>query len=208
MTPVTKYIGPALLAAAFLVPGWPGGMGLSAPDQPALAQGSYGWPVNGPVIRPYEAPQGPYGSGHRGIDIGVPFGSTLRASADGVVSFAGWVGGSLYISIDHPDGLRTTYSWLSSVGVRKGQAVTKGQVIGLTGHGHPEVQQPHLHFGVRMGNTYIDPLLLLQPEDVSGFVHLAPLDGSDMRTEWRMEAMFRSSALRPLTRGPPGRPAT
>jgi len=85
------------------------------------------------------------------------------------------VGGSLFISIDHPDGVRTTYSWLSAVSVKRGDAVTGGQVIGATGHGHPDVAEPHLHFGARVGDTYIDPMTLLEPGDVSGLIHLAPL---------------------------------
>jgi murein DD-endopeptidase MepM/ murein hydrolase activator NlpD len=145
------------------------------PAQPAY--GSYAWPVRGPVIRPFSPPSDPYGPGHRGIDIAAPFGSDLHASADGVVAFAGWVGGSLFASIDHPDGVRTTYSWLSAVTVHRGDAVTKGQIIGATGHGHPDVAQPHLHFGARVGTTYIDPMTLLEPGDVTMLIRLAPLQG-------------------------------
>jgi murein DD-endopeptidase MepM/ murein hydrolase activator NlpD len=81
----------------------------------AIQPGTYTWPVRGPVIRPYEAPSSPYGSGHRGIDIAAPFGTTMVAAQGGVVAFAGWVAGALYISIDPPDGVRTTYSWVSAV---------------------------------------------------------------------------------------------
>jgi murein DD-endopeptidase MepM/ murein hydrolase activator NlpD len=70
----------------------------------AVQPGNYAWPVRGPVIRPYEAPSSPYGSGHRGIDIAVPFGTSIVAAQDGMVSFAGWVAGALFISVDHPDG--------------------------------------------------------------------------------------------------------
>jgi murein DD-endopeptidase MepM/ murein hydrolase activator NlpD len=137
------------------------------------------------VIRPYQPPQDPFGPGHRGIDIAAAFDSPLHAARDGVVAFAGWVGGSLFISIDHDDGVRTTYSWLSSVAVRKGDHVTTGQVIGTTGHGHPDIDQPHLHFGARIGDTYIDPMLLLQPEDVAGLIHLAPMASSGSAGRWR-----------------------
>jgi len=127
-------------------------------------------------MRPFSPPSDPYGPGHRGIDIGAPFGSDLMGARDGVVAFAGWVGGSLFISVDHDDGVRTTYSWLSEIDVRKGDSVTRGQVIGRTGHGHPDVAEPHLHFGARIGSTYIDPMLLLEPEDVTGLIRLALLD--------------------------------
>src|SRR6266508_5975373 len=109
--------------------------------------GSYEWPVRGPVIQEFEPPSDPYGPGHRGIDIGAAFGTEFVAAEEGIVAFAGWVGGSLFISIDHPDGIRTTYSWLSEIGVKKGDPVTRGQSIGRTGHGHLEIPEPHLHFG-------------------------------------------------------------
>src|SRR5438445_1770969 len=137
--------------------------------------GTYQWPVRGPVIRGFEPPSNPYGSGHRGIDIAAPFGSPLVAAQDGIVAFAGWIGGSLFISIDHPDGVRTTYSWLSGIQVKRGDTVARRSLIGATGHGHPGVDPPHLHFGARIGANYIDPMLLLEGADVSGLIHLAPL---------------------------------
>src|SRR2546428_8377458 len=142
------------------------------------AYGTYAWPVVGPVLRGFEPPPDPYGPGHRGIDIGAPVGSTIVAAQDGTVAFAGWVGGSLFISIDHADGVRTTYSWISAADVRKGDVVTRGEVIGQTGQGHPGSLMPHLHFGARVGTTYIDPMLLLEPGNVAGFIHLAPLGPS------------------------------
>jgi hypothetical protein len=85
------------------------------------------------------------------------------------------VGGSLFISIDHEDGVRTTYSWLSGISVSEGDAVLREQPIGQTGQGHPGSITPHLHFGARVGDTYIDPMLLLEPGGVAGRIHLAPL---------------------------------
>ena len=145
------------------------------------AYGTYTWPVVGPVIRGFEPPPNPYAPGHRGIDIGAPFGSDMVAAQDGTVAFSGWVGGSLFISIDHADGVRTTYSWISASVVRKGQPVDRGELIGSTGHGHPDIDTPHLHFGARIGSTYIDPMLLLEGADLVGVIHLAPLSGSSPR---------------------------
>lgn len=54
---------------------------------------SYAWPVQGPVLREFEEPPGPYAPGHRGIDVAAALGTTIVASNDGVVAFAGWVGG-------------------------------------------------------------------------------------------------------------------
>lgn len=148
-----------------------------APEGPPAAPhyDTYAWPVQGPVLREFEEPPGPYAPGHRGIDIAAAFGTTIVASNDGMVAFAGWVGGSLFISIDHPDGVRTTYSWLSSVAVDEGDAVATGQPIGATGHGHAELPSPHLHFGARVGTTYVDPMMLLERGSVVGLIHLAPL---------------------------------
>jgi len=165
--------------------------------------GSYSWPVHGPVIRPFVPPSDPYGPGHRGIDIGAPFGSDLVAAREGVVAFAGWVGGSLFISIDHDDGVRTTYSWLSEIAVRKGDQVTRGQVIGRTGHGHPDVAEPHLHFGARIGSVYIDPMLLLEPEDVTGLIRLALLEEPPPGPSRRPERPTRWALDRARTGRPP-----
>jgi hypothetical protein len=145
--------------------------------RPASAAGTWTWPVVGPVIRGFDPPTSPYGSGHRGIDIAAAFGNTVLAPAAGVVSFAGPVGGQLFVSIDHGGGLVSTCSYLSAVLVRKGDAVTAGQPIGLSGAGHPgATTTPHLHFGVRLDGVYVDPMLYLGPIDVSGFIRLAPVD--------------------------------
>lgn len=141
------------------------------------AWGTYRWPVHGEVIRPFQESAGPYGAGHRGIDIAAPFGTPIRAPADGTVSFAGTVAGALFISIDHAGGIRTSYSWVSSIGVRKGQSVRAGTVIGATGQGHPGSDRTHLHFSARLDGTYIDPMLLLGGGNLDDLIHLAPSQG-------------------------------
>jgi murein DD-endopeptidase MepM/ murein hydrolase activator NlpD len=152
-----------------------GRLGAAAPaDGPAF--GTYAWPVEGPVLRPFEPPEDPYGAGHRGIDIGAPSGTLVRAPADGVVAFAGTVAGGLFVSVDHPDGVRTTYSWLSAVEVRAGDAVVRGSPLARTSLGHPGVDPPHLHFGARYAGTYLDPMLLLHGGGVVGLIRLAPLE--------------------------------
>jgi len=138
--------------------------------------GSYDWPVQGPVIRPFQPPAGPYGSGHRGIDIAVPVGMPVRAAGDGVVAFAGVVAGERHVSVDHPDGVRTTYSWLSSIEVKAGAPIGRGQILGRSGQGHPGVEPPHLHLGARYAGSYLDPMLLLRRDGVVGLIRLAPLE--------------------------------
>lgn len=113
-------------------------------------------PVPGPITRHFEPPPTPYAAGHRGIDFGAPIGTRVVAAAAGTVSFAGQVGGSLFVSIDHPGGLRTTYSFLSAVLVKKGQAASQGQPIARSGPGAAG-EHPNLHFGLRSGADYLDP---------------------------------------------------
>jgi len=164
----------------------PGGVGPSAAEGPgggavgasaaAPAYGTYAWPVRGRVMRAFEPPESTFGPGHRGIDIEAPLGTRVGAASTGVVAFAGPVAGSLFVSIDHPDGVRTTYSWLSEIAVRRGDHVERGATVGATGSGHAGVSPPHLHFGARIGDTYIDPMLLLERGSLVGLVHLAPLE--------------------------------
>ena len=150
------------------------GGGAASVAVPAPAQ-AWVWPVTGPIIRGFDPPDSPYGSGHRGVDIAVALGTPVLAVAAGKITFAGPVGGRLFLTIDHGGGLDSTYSWLSSLVARKGQTVAPGQVIARSGTGHPGSIVPHLHFGVRLDGTYLDPLDYLPALDVSSLIRLAPL---------------------------------
>jgi murein DD-endopeptidase MepM/ murein hydrolase activator NlpD len=151
--------------------------------------GSWQWPILGPVIRGFAPPPTPYSSGHRGIDIAASFGTPVRAPADGTVSFAGPVGGSLFVTIDHPDGYKSTSSYLSRILVHRNQRVTAGEILALSGRGHPEVSTTHLHFGVRLDGEYIDPLSVLAPQSVVDIVSLAPVQtASGPRPAWTSRA--------------------
>jgi len=141
----------------------------SAPGQPWM------WPVVGPVITAYEPPETPFGAGHRGIDIAVRVGTTVVAPDAGVVTFSGKVGGHLFLTIDHGGGVSSTCSWLSSVLVRRGDLVARGQPVAASGIGHPGSAVPHVHFGVRRDGSYVDPFDLLGPVSVSGMIRLAPI---------------------------------
>jgi murein DD-endopeptidase MepM/ murein hydrolase activator NlpD len=142
---------------------------------PAGATGSWTWPVAGPVIRAFDPPDNPFGSGHRGIDVAAALGTPVRAAAGGTVSFAGPVGGRLFVTVDHGGGLESTYSFLDAISVRKGEVVAQGQIVARSGTGHAGGVVPHLHFGVRLLDAYVDPLAYLEPVDVSRFIRLAPL---------------------------------
>ncbi|HEX9695648.1 MAG TPA: M23 family metallopeptidase [Actinomycetota bacterium] len=135
-------------------------------------------PLPGAIIRHFEPPPTPYSAGHRGIDIAAPSDSIVRAAAAGRVAFAGPVGGSVAVSIDHPDGIRTTYSYLASALVRAGGTVARGDPIARSGTGHPdESGEAHVHVGARRGETYIDVEALIVDSlrrDHAGLVRLAP----------------------------------
>jgi murein DD-endopeptidase MepM/ murein hydrolase activator NlpD len=145
--------------------------------------GSWSWPVHGSVIRDYEPPETPYGVGHRGIDIAVAVGTTVRAPEGATVSFAGKVGGQLFVTLDHGGGLESTYSWLASTLVRKGDVVARGQAIATSGQGHPDSAVSHLHFGVKLDDAYVDPLDYLGPAGVEDLIRLAPLAGVEAGVE-------------------------
>jgi murein DD-endopeptidase MepM/ murein hydrolase activator NlpD len=142
---------------------------------PARASGVWIWPVTGPVVKGFDPPNSPYGSGHRGIDIAAPVGTIVRAPAPGVVSFAGNVGGHLFVTINHGGGLLSTCSFLSGLLVHKGDTVAPGQAIALSGTGHPGDTTPNLHLGVRLNGQYVDPLDYLGAASVVDLIRLAPL---------------------------------
>ncbi len=97
----------------------------------------------------------------------------MRAAARGRVTFADRVAGELHVTIEHDGGFRTSYSFLSSIRVRVGEEVERGEVIGASGPGHPgSSAPPHLHFGLRRGEDYMDPAPYLLPLRV----RLAPLE--------------------------------
>jgi murein DD-endopeptidase MepM/ murein hydrolase activator NlpD len=113
--------------------------------------GRLGWPVNGVITQLFWW-------GHTGVDVAAPYGSTIVASDDGVVSATGWVAvGGLRVCVDHSGGLVTCYYHTSSVSVSAGQAVSKGQAIaaiGMTG----VTTGPHVHWEVKLNGVAVNPL--------------------------------------------------
>ena len=160
-------------------------------------------------MRGFVPPPTPFSAGHRGIDIAAAFGTPVHAPADGVVTFAGFVAGELFVTIDHGDGYRSTDSWLGQSLVKKGQSVSRGDVVALSGRGHPEMSEPQLHFGVRIGDTYIDPLTVLRPQSASELIRLAPLEDESSRPRvssfvtlgWSLRSGSRLGPVRLLGRG-------
>jgi murein DD-endopeptidase MepM/ murein hydrolase activator NlpD len=149
---------------------------IAATAHPVAAAGTWVWPVTGPVVNAFDPPDSPYGSGHRGIDIAAAVGTVAVAPEAGVVSFAGPIGGNLFLTLDHGGGLTSTFSWVSSLLVRRGDVVAVGQPVVLTGWAHPGSAVASLHFGVRLDGVYQDPLDYLGPIDVTSLIRLAPWD--------------------------------
>ncbi len=106
-------------------------------------------PVTAIIFDHFRPPPCAWCAGNRGIDYAVSPGTPVMAAGSGLVEFAGTVGRDLFVVVAHPDGLRTTYAFLSEVRVSRGQPVGTTDVVGLSG--------ADLHFGVRRGATYLDP---------------------------------------------------
>lgn len=156
-----------------VVPGGAGALCAEARESKFIA------PVQGPIVRRFEPPPAPYAAGHRGIDFGVPVGTEVVASGDGIVLFAGPVADDgLFITIAHDEFLQTTYSFLSQISVSVGQEMRRGEPIGLSGSGHPGDAEPSLHFGAKFAGQYIDPEILLFGglDDISDLISLAPVE--------------------------------
>src|SRR5688572_11669487 len=132
---------------------------LVAAAAPARAEDRVAYlpPVDAPVTDTFRPPTTPYGAGNRGVDYATTPGQPVSAAADGEVVFAGRIGTTTHVTVLHEDGIRTSYSFLATTNVRRGQQVAQGDPIGTTG-------DAPLHFGARAGpskTAYVDPLILL-----------------------------------------------
>jgi murein DD-endopeptidase MepM/ murein hydrolase activator NlpD len=114
------------------------------------------WPVNGPITGVFGESRP--GHMHAGVDIAVPVGTAIRASASGRVAIAGWVGGyGNYTCIQHSGALSTCYGHQSRIGVSVGQSVAQGQVIGASGNTGNSTG-PHVHFETRINGAPVNPM--------------------------------------------------
>ncbi len=137
---------------------------LPAPEAGAAPGGRFDWPLQPrpPVLRRFDKPPQDWLPGHRGVDLGGARGQPVLAAGDGVVVFAGEVGGKPVVSLDHPGGLRTTYEPVRA-SVPVGRKVLRGEPVGSLDLGHAGCTTPCLHWGARRGREYLDPLGLIRP---------------------------------------------
>jgi murein DD-endopeptidase MepM/ murein hydrolase activator NlpD len=123
-------------------------------DAPAL------WPVEGRVGSSFGEREDPFngeGAFHSGIDIDAPYGTPVRATADGNVASAGNESGyGREITLNHGHDIETLYGHLSSIAVFPGQHVVEGQIIGYVGQSG-RATGPHLHYEVRVHNVPVNP---------------------------------------------------
>ena len=125
------------------------------------------------VVTAFDPPAEPWLAGHRGVDLEVAPSATVVAPADGTVAFAGMVAGRPVVSVDHRNGVRTTYEPVDPV-VRTGQPVVSGSPLGRIIRVHPGCPVRRcLHWGARWSSggpsrsddDYIDPMELLSVDN-------------------------------------------
>jgi murein DD-endopeptidase MepM/ murein hydrolase activator NlpD len=125
-------------------------------------------PVAGTMTSPFGWRSDPINGGsrfHGGIDIAAPSGSPVYTPQEGVVVYSGNYGGyGNVVVIHHGGGLYTLYGHNSYLMVNYGDRVSRGQVVALVGSTGRSTG-PHLHFEVRQGNGYVNPL------DYLGYLH-------------------------------------
>ncbi|GAB3590608.1 hypothetical protein GCM10027580_02580 [Corynebacterium faecale] len=117
-----------------------------------------GLPRAGTVIRAFDKPEFNWLPGHRGVDLPLDIGADVFSAGGGVVAFTGVVVGTPTVSIDHDDGVRTTYQPVHAH-VSTGDRVVAKQRIGSLGH--PTTPYPGLQWGARIDGEYINPIGLL-----------------------------------------------
>jgi murein DD-endopeptidase MepM/ murein hydrolase activator NlpD len=158
-------VGPSAAADPTAAVDRPGGAAPAAAVPEVRRTVRYVRPVDGEVVRPFAPAGTPFGPGHRGVDLALAPGGSVRAAGAGVVRHAGPVAGTVWVSVDHADGITTSYGPLSALRIRRGDRVAAGTVLGRLaagGHGHGGVDVG-LHWGARRDGAYLDPLSLLAP---------------------------------------------
>lgn len=123
------------------------------------------WPVAGRITSDFGYRRSPFGyrkEFHDGLDIAAPYGTSIRAAADGMVVFVGYKSGyGNMVTISHGYGFETSYGHTSKVLVKKGQKVKKGQIIAQVGNTGRSTG-PHVHYMVSVNGELKNPANFLQ----------------------------------------------
>jgi murein DD-endopeptidase MepM/ murein hydrolase activator NlpD len=126
-----------------------------------LAQTPSNWPIYGRIVSCFGYRSYPWRGYHTGLDIDARYGSPVRATANGTVSFTGWRRGyGKTVVVDHGHGVTTLYAHNSGYAVIVGERVRKGQVlsyVGTTGY----TTGPHAHYEVRKWDRPVNPVAYL-----------------------------------------------
>ena len=156
MLPVPFGAGSAVTEAAPQAPV------VSAPPPRPAVPGGWGWPLEPrpAVTRPFRVPPTPWSAGHRGVDLAGHVGQPVLSAGAGRVSFSGVVAGRGVVVVAHSGGLRTTYEPVDG-GPAVGTRVARGDPLGVLSAVGSHCRTACLHWGLRDGETYRDPLLLL-----------------------------------------------
>ncbi|MCB5293752.1 M23 family metallopeptidase [Arthrobacter sp. SO3] len=135
------------------------GMATDTAAGPGAAAGSWIWPLDPrpAVVRAFDPPAKPWQSGHRGVDLRAAYdGAPVASPAAGTVSFVGVVVDRPVITVEHGNGLRSSFEAVRS-DLAAGAAVAAGDVLGWIQPGHCG-PVPCVHWGVRRGEAYLNPL--------------------------------------------------
>jgi len=120
----------------------------------------FGWPVAGTISSSYGYRNHPVYEErkfHTGVDLSVPSGSTVKATADGIVSFAGWTENSgIVVVAEHGHGFRTAYAHNRKALVRVGQRIARGDAIAMSGSTGVSTG-PHVHYEIWRNGRHVNP---------------------------------------------------
>jgi len=121
----------------------------------------FGWPVAGTISSPYGYRNHPVREErkfHTGVDLSVPSGSEVKATADGIVSFAGWTENSgIVVVAEHGHGFSTAYAHNRKALVRVGQRIARGDAIAMSGTTGVSTG-PHVHYEIWRNGRHADPV--------------------------------------------------
>ena len=130
--------------------------GVSTAPKPTLEAVGFRWPAKGRVIAGFGTSNGVKNTG---IKIALPIGTSVKASEAGTVAYSGSEvkGYGNMVIVRHADGWVSVYANNGELKVKRGDQVSRGQVIAVSGQSG-DVSSPQLHFELRKGSAPVDPM--------------------------------------------------